>query len=67
MKVLSWITYANTELTGSKLLRATVTKAEMSSTGNGDMLDLYDTLSTCLGLVVIGEYSDVIRTVYGTV
>ncbi|KFY30332.1 hypothetical protein V493_01980, partial [Pseudogymnoascus sp. VKM F-4281 (FW-2241)] len=65
-RVLSWITYAERQLTTKELSHALAVEAGESELDEDNILDIEDMTSVCAGLVAVDEESDVIRLVHYT-
>lgn len=64
--VLSWITYAERQLTTTELCHALAVEAGESELDEDNIPDIEDIISVCAGLVAVDEESDVIRLVHYT-
>jgi len=64
--VLSWITYAERQLTTKELSHALAVEAGESELDEDNIPDIDDMISVCAGLVAVDEESDVIRLVHYT-
>ncbi|KFZ19348.1 hypothetical protein V502_03701, partial [Pseudogymnoascus sp. VKM F-4520 (FW-2644)] len=65
-RVLSWITYAERQLTTKELSHALAVEAGESELDEDNILEIEDMISVCAGLVAVDEESDVIRLVHYT-
>ncbi|KFY17788.1 hypothetical protein V492_00386 [Pseudogymnoascus sp. VKM F-4246] len=65
-RVLSWIIYAERQLTTKELSHALAVEAGESELDKDNILDIEDMISVCAGLVAVDEKSDVIRLVHYT-
>ncbi|KFZ16979.1 hypothetical protein V502_04810, partial [Pseudogymnoascus sp. VKM F-4520 (FW-2644)] len=65
-RVISWITYAERQLTTKELSHALAVEAGKSELDEDNILDIEDMTSVCAGLVTVDEESDVIRLVHYT-
>ncbi|KAJ5622285.1 hypothetical protein N7528_005517 [Penicillium herquei] len=66
LKVLSWITCATRPLSTYGLRDAVAIQHGASRFDDGDMPDVEDMVSVCLGLVTIDEQSNIVRLVHYT-
>jgi hypothetical protein len=64
--VLSWIIYAERQLTTKELSHALAVEAGESELDKDNIPDIEDMISVCAGLVTVDEESDVIRLVHYT-
>ncbi|KFZ14126.1 hypothetical protein V501_03384 [Pseudogymnoascus sp. VKM F-4519 (FW-2642)] len=65
-RVLSWITYAERQLTTKELSHALAVEVDESELDEDNIPDIEDMISVCAGLVAVDEESDVIRLVHYT-
>jgi hypothetical protein len=65
-EVLSWITFAKRQLSGSELQHALATKTGKLELDHGDLPHIGDMVSVCAGLVTVDEKSRIIRLVHYT-
>ncbi|KFZ25020.1 hypothetical protein V502_00512 [Pseudogymnoascus sp. VKM F-4520 (FW-2644)] len=64
--VLSWITYAERQLTTKELSHGLAVETGKSELDEDNIPDIEDMISVCAGLVAVDEESDVIRLVHYT-
>ena len=64
MQVLSWITFAMRPLTTSELQHALAVEFRESTFDSDNITSREDMLSTCAGLVVLDQASNIIRLVH---